>query len=562
MNNSKNLILAMVLCFLIFMGWHMLSVEMGWLPEEAPTNATQTQTPQEDTAAFSSSDPFAAQRTPAQLQARTVTELGETITVETPLYKAVFSSIGCTLLEFKLKKYYNKIGDDAQNIDMVTRETVAEAPLGLMVDGEQTWYLGTWVVEGDDLTLENGDSGILRFSTEYKGMSIIRELTFFADTYRIDETVSVSASVPKTIKLAFTYASPTLQTDRTVSLWDRLYFLVFGGEEPKYENSVHNPTRVSWQEDGSFNEEHNPSSMSGGGLIITDKPRWMAIMNNYFMGAVSMPGEHASAKASYANGVYHVAIGKTGVAVLPEKPAVEYCTYYLGPKESDLLRAAPNDLRYALDYGFFSIIAKPLVYLLQMLYDIVQNYGIAIILMTLVVKAVFWPLSQKSYRSMTQMKKLQPMIEKIKAKHDGDKAKINAEVMQLYKSYKINPASGCLPILIQIPVFFALYQALLNAIELRHAPFIPTIPFTDIAWLTDLSAIDPFFITPLVMGAAMFMQQKMTPPPADAMQAKLLLFMPVIFVVLFITFPAGLVLYWLTNSAVSMLQQWLTLRKG
>jgi YidC/Oxa1 family membrane protein insertase len=178
-----------------------------------------------------------------------------------------------------------------------------------------------------------------------------------------------------------------------------------------------------------------------------------------------------------------------------------------------------------------------------------------------VVKAVFWPLSQKSYKSMQQMKKLQPMMAKIREKYGSDKDAMNKEIMQLYKTYKVNPAGGCLPILVQIPVFFGLYQALLNAIELRQAAFIPYLPFTDTVWLADLSVRDPLFITPLVMGSTMFLQQKLTPAPGDPTQAKMMLFMPPIFTLLCFNFPAGLVLYWLINNVISMFQQWLQLRQ-
>ena len=161
------------------------------------------------------------------------------------------------------------------------------------------------------------------------------------------------------------------------------------------------------------------------------------------------------------------------------------------------------------------------------------------------------------------MKKLQPMMAKIREKYADDREKMNAEIMQLYKTYKVNPAGGCLPMLLQIPVFFALYQALLGAIELRHAPFIPHLPFTDMVWLADLSAKDPFYITPLIMGGTMFLQQKMTPAPGDPTQAKVMLFMPVIFTFMFLNFPSGLVVYWLVNNVISIAQQgWMLNKKS
>ncbi|NMC51073.1 MAG: membrane protein insertase YidC, partial [Desulfovibrio sp.] len=176
-------------------------------------------------------------------------------------------------------------------------------------------------------------------------------------------------------------------------------------------------------------------------------------------------------------------------------------------------------------------------------------------------KILFWPLTHKSYKSMDQMRKLQPHMAQIREKYKDDRQKMNEEMMRLYKTYKVNPAGGCLPMLVQIPVFIGLYQALLNAIELRHAPFITHVPFTDIIWLADLSVKDPFYVTPIIMGATMFLQQKMTPAPGDPTQAKIMLALPVVFTFMFLNFPSGLVVYWLVNNVLSIAQQWHLMRK-
>jgi len=222
---------------------------------------------------------------------------------------------------------------------------------------------------------------------------------------------------------------------------------------------------------------------------------------------------------------------------------------------------APQNLSAAIDYGWFDFVAKPLLKLLHFFYSYVGNYGVAIILLTVLIKAIFWPLSHKSYKSMEQMKKLQPLLSQLREKYKGDRQKMNEEMMQLYKTYKVNPAGGCLPMIVQIPVFFGLYQALLHSIELRHAAFITHLPFTNLIWLADLSAKDPFYITPLIMGATMFIQQKMTPAPGDPTQAKIMLLMPVVFTFMFLNFPSGLVVYWLVNNIISIAQQWWMLRK-
>ena len=216
--------------------------------------------------------------------------------------------------------------------------------------------------------------------------------------------------------------------------------------------------------------------------------------------------------------------------------------WWFGPKDRTMLATAPDHLSQAVNFGMFSIIARPLLTILAFFHSFVGNWGIAILMLTFCIRVVFWPLSQKSFKSMEQMKKLQPMMKKLREKHKDDKEALNKEMMQLYKTYKVNPAGGCLPIVVQIPVFIGLYQALLNSIELRHASFIEYLPFTHITWLADLSAADPFYITPLLMGASMFLQQRLTPAAGDPTQQKVMMFMPVIFTVMFINFPAGLVI--------------------
>ncbi|HEC68475.1 MAG TPA: membrane protein insertase YidC, partial [Candidatus Desulfofervidus auxilii] len=215
----------------------------------------------------------------------------------------------------------------------------------------------------------------------------------------------------------------------------------------------------------------------------------------------------------------------------------------------------------AVDFGFFDIIAKPLLYILRWFYKYVHNYGIAIILLTVVIKVLFWPLTHTSYKSMQEMQKLQPHINRLREKYKDDKERLNKELMNIYKTYKVNPLGGCLPIILQIPVFFALYKALLYAIELRHANFITYLPFTDKIWLADLSAKDPYYITPILMGISMVIQQKMTPSAMGPGQSKFMLLMPVFFTFLFLNFPSGLVIYWLVNNLLSIVQQFYINRK-
>jgi YidC/Oxa1 family membrane protein insertase len=265
-------------------------------------------------------------------------------------------------------------------------------------------------------------------------------------------------------------------------------------------------------------------------------------------------------KAKLDNDVYRLLVGQN-LSIEPGQSQRLSCTYYLGPKKNSAMAHSPNELKKSIHYGWFDVIAKPLIKGLNFLHAYVGNYGIAIIILTIIIKILFWPLSQKSYKSMEKMKKIQPLMAQVREKYKDDRDQMNKEVMQLYKAHKVNPAGGCLPMLLQIPVFFALYQALLGAIELRHAAFIPHLPFTDIVWLADLSAKDPFYITPIIMGATMFLQQKMTPTAGDPTQAKIMLFMPIVFTFIFLSFPSGLVLYWMVNNILSIAQQWMISRK-
>jgi YidC/Oxa1 family membrane protein insertase len=238
---------------------------------------------------------------------------------------------------------------------------------------------------------------------------------------------------------------------------------------------------------------------------------------------------------------------------------------FYGPKKLTLLKEIGSNLEKIINFGWFDVIAKPTLYLLNWLYNIFGNYGIAIILVTVILKALFWPITQKGLKSMKNMQKLQPKMVKIKEKYKDDAARMNQEVMNLYKTYKVNPLGGCLPMVLQIPVFFALYKVLLQSIELRHAPFM--------LWITDLSAPDRLYlgfdvpylgglpVLTLLMGASMFLQQKMTPTTADPTQAKIMMFLPIIFTFMFLNFASGLVLYWFVNNLLSIFQQYMINRQ-
>ncbi|MDR1946801.1 MAG: membrane protein insertase YidC [Desulfovibrio sp.] len=560
--DNKRLALAIGICIVIFLGWNFLSYKMGWIPEErAPVKATvpsavSGESPGADAAGGGAAD-FAGSGPAPAVSASP----GRAVSVETPLYRAVLHGNGGILRRFVLKQYRTGIGESASQVEMVSGQAAAQAPFGILLDGLVTWNGPEWTLKGDDLNLADGESGVLTFTAEIDGVALRRELAFSASDYVISERLFLSSPRQRKVNAAFTFGASSLDTDPKVSVFSSLRHAVLGGTPPVPEESQYNPTRIAWLEGDSFDEENAPADLAKG-TPVRNGVSWMGVMNNYFLGAVSMDDPAAGAKGRLIGNVYHVLIGKTGVVLPAGEEVMLQSAYFIGPKESGQLAATPNNMVKALDYGFFSVIARPLVRLLVFLNGYTHNYGAAVILMTVIIKLIFWPLSQKSYKSMNQMKKLQPMLVKIREKHKDDKEAMNREVMQLYKTYKVSPAGGCLPIVVQIPVFFGLYQGLLNAIELRHAPFIATLPFTDTPWLADLASPDPWLITPLVMGATMFLQQKLSPSSADPTQAKIMMFMPLIFTLLFLNFPAGLVVYWLVNNVISIGQQWWQLRRA
>ncbi|HEY3347437.1 MAG TPA: membrane protein insertase YidC, partial [Nitrospirota bacterium] len=270
----------------------------------------------------------------------------------------------------------------------------------------------------------------------------------------------------------------------------------------------------------------------------TGKTGWAALCDKFFIAAIIPKGpvDAVSMKGSTDLGLVAVK-GADGGSYL----------VYAGPKEYDRLKSFNIGLEQSIDFGWFSFIAKPLFVVLKFFYGIVKNYGWAIILLTIVVKLLFAPLTHKSQKAMKKMQKLQPMFAELKEKYKGDAQRMNAEMMAIYKREKVNPMGGCLPMLIQIPVFIALYNVLNNAIELRQAPFV--------WWLTDLSSKDPYYVLPILMGLSMVVMQKMTPTSMDPMQNKMMMFMPVILTFMFISLPSGLVLYFTVSNLLSMAQQ-------
>ncbi len=284
---------------------------------------------------------------------------------------------------------------------------------------------------------------------------------------------------------------------------------------------------------------------------------WVAMLQHYFVSAwvPDASGLYEYSTQVTGRGRYIARLMGPSVAVAPGGSTRVAARFYAGPKDQKQLKALSPGLELTVDYGWFWWLSQPLFWLLTILHSLCGNWGGAIILLTVLVKLVFYPLSSASYRSMANMRRVQPQMESLRERYKEDRQTLSKEMMELYKKEKINPFGGCLPILIQMPVFIALYWVLVESVELRHAPFL--------LWVQDLSVHDPYFILPLLMGASMWYQTRMNPMPPDPIQAQLMRWMPVIFTIFFLWFPAGLVLYWLVNNLLSLAQQaWVFHRSG
>lgn len=295
-------------------------------------------------------------------------------------------------------------------------------------------------------------------------------------------------------------------------------------------------------------------------LNITTDTGWVGMLQHYFVGAWLPQNQgpfqfYSKSITRSGQPLYNIGYKTTQALTVPEnKQGTLSSKAYIGTKEHERLKAQNVEgLILTVDYGWLTVIASPLFWLMNEIYKVVKNWGFVIVIVTILLKLLFFPLSAASYKSMAKMKKFQPRLMTLRERYGDDKQKLNMEMMKLYKQEKINPMGGCLPILVQIPVFIALYWVLLESVELRQAPFI--------GWIKDLSLKDPYYVLPVLYGASMFVMQKLNPAPIDPMQQRIMMALPLVFTVLFLWFPAGLVLYWLVNNLLSMAQQWYITRK-
>ncbi len=462
------------------------------------------------------------------------------ITVSTELFDIKLSTTGAVVRAVTLNKHKESNDANSEPYKLLKMSEAKTATFktsgseGLSIPTDLPFEL----IEGSDNIIVDDGSQVVRFSaTTSTGLTVVKSYTFRSDSYQVDINVELINNGNQVNKGLFNLS---------------LLFPWFDGDSGEGMQDMYSFVgALSF--DGKELLEDDPDDLQKSAKIYGEGIVWSGFSAKYFLTILSPLNSAKQVQVQMGDGYIENRFVSPFVTLEPgQKVTFDYASF-IGPKDYDLLKASGHQFEQAKDYGFFSILAKPLMHVLKFFYGFIGNYGFAVILLTVCIKLVFWPLTQKSYKSMKGMQKLQPQMQKMREKYKNDKQRLNQEMMSFYKENKVNPLGGCLPMVIQIPVFFALYQVLLGAIELRHAPFI--------FWITDLSVKDPYYITPLIMGATMFVQQKMTPTNMDPTQAKIMLMMPVVFTFMFLNFPAGLVVYWMVNNLLTILQQYLIKRQ-
>ncbi|MDH4321300.1 MAG: membrane protein insertase YidC [Desulfobulbaceae bacterium] len=544
---TKRAIIAIILSLLILVGYQYLIVPR-LTPMVAPDAATAPvateQAPAQTAMATTDTPQPAGIESPADalaLQGEEESRPAREITVDTARYAAVLSEAGGGFKSFKLKEYRKELAADSEPVELITTDPAAELPLFFSwgVEPERA-RIALLAADRTALATSDGNDATLTMRGQLpSGLEITRTMTFNDQDYGIQLRIEVRNTSGQSLQGAPYLRLVNKPISANVSH-------VFYGPAAYVDGELH---------------EIAPKDLAKGEQSLQGKISWAAYESTYFMCGI-IPARPDAARlrmsADQNEKVSTVLSGANDVIAPQESRTYEY-TIYFGPKKLDTLKEMGHDLAKIVDFGWFDAMGKPTLQLLNFLNKYFHNYGIAIILVTIIIKLIFWPISHKGMKSMKTMQKIQPKMAKLREKYKDDQAQLNQEMMKLYQTYKINPLGGCLPMLLQIPVFFALYKVLLQTIELRHAPFM--------LWITDLSAPDrlslgfhiPYLgglpVLTLLMGGSMFLQQKMTPTSGDPTQAKMMLFLPVIFTFMFINFASGLVLYWFLNNLLSMLQQ-------
>ncbi|HYD56144.1 MAG TPA: membrane protein insertase YidC [Burkholderiales bacterium] len=540
---TQRLILLFIFGFSVLMLWEAWQRETR--PKPAPVAASQQQgVPAPKPVEGSARPSEGAKEAPAPgtptapaVEAGSLTS-GELLRVTTDLVIAEIDTAGGTLKRLELLKHKDS-ADPTKNFVLLGPEHRYEAQSGLTSDGLN--HRALWRAQPGNFALAQGQNRIeVVLTASQGGLTVEKVYGFKRNDYVIDVVLRIRNDGGQAVS-PFAYfqlthdGRPSTDANAVASTFGAQSFTGFAAytTERKFEKVP-------------------PADIDKGDVDMVKQADngWLAFVQHYFVSAwlpaQGVAREYGAVKrpdgAYAAHAVIPAGTLQPGAAVEVKAPL------YAGPQEQRRLREAAPGLELVVDYGWLTIIAWPLFWLLEKFHELSGNWGVAIILLTILIKLIFFPLSAASYKSMAKMKLVTPRLTKIREMYGNDRQRMNQAMMELYKTEKINPLGGCFPILVQIPVFIALYWVLLAAIELRHAPFI--------LWIKDLSALDPYYVLPILMAVTMVLQTKMNPVPPDPVQAKVMQFMPYVFSIFFFFFPAGLVLYWLVNNILSILQQW------
>ena len=543
---TKRAFTAVILSLIILLGYQYFFMpatpEVPPVTEQAEPAAEQARV--EPAAINPAAAPIPA--SPQAEQTKTAPLTGKDIPVETALYSAVVSENGGVIKSMRLKKYREALGQEAPLKELVFTEGQGQQPLlfawgsGMPAAPEQYTASAAQVT-----TSAGGMATLTMTASPMPGVTITRTMTFADDSYPMLLEVVVKNDTAQALQ-----GAPYLQT-------------VNKPFSPTQKNSQGLFVGPAVYLDGVLQEVKNDKLKKEGVQTLSGQLSWAAYEDSYFLcGIIPQQTGKATVQLSLSgeDQVTTMVSGAQEIIAAGGEKRYHY-TIFLGPKKLSILKEVGSNLDKIINFGWFDVLAKPTLFLLNFLYRYLHNYGVAIILVTILFKLLFWPISHKGMKSMKTMQKIQPKMAKLREKYKDDHERLNQEMMGLYKTYKINPLGGCLPMILQIPVFFALYKVLLQTIELRHAPFM--------LWITDLSAPDRLSIgfdipglggipvLTLLMGASMFLQQKMSPTTGDPTQAKVMMFLPVIFTFMFLNFASGLVLYWFLNNLLSIGQQYM-----
>ena len=465
----------------------------------------------------------------------------KTVTVNTGVFKDLQVSLNNgAIISASLKDYTVSL-DDKSAMPLLTNKDKSQyiAKSNIVVDKKPLT-----IQFKDDGIKQEGDKQVLTLSGSADGLNIVRTYTFDDAKYNISisQNITNTGTKPVNIIVDNSFARDFDPAGDSFSLLNAHSYTFTG---VAYSTSEDKFRKESFKDIAKTNGDPKIITNVGTG--------WVAFVEHYF--------ESAWIPQSSNSVIYYKNIGEnvfeageyTSMTIQPNQSQDATSVLYSGPIiKNNLAPLAPN-LEKTLDYGMLSFFSEIIFWIMFHIHQLVGNWGLAIILVTCLIKAIFYPLSAKSYRSMAKMRMLQPRVKRLQESYKDDKKALGKKMMEMYKSEKVNPLSGCLPMVVQIPIFISLYWVLLESVELRHAPFM--------FWIHDLSMKDPFYVLPVLMGISMFLQQKISPAPADPMQAKIMMFLPVMFTFLFSSFPAGLVLYWLTNNVISITQQYLITRR-